>query len=198
MTSGWSRVGWSVPTVHRTARVRARRRAAATGLAVLCLTAVPLVRGVGATAGDERTPPTAQTPGTEPVGTAPTGVGDVDGLGPSVARSVRLAIQAAAADGVALNVTSGWRSAERQQVLFDEAVATYGSAEQARRWVLPPQESEHVRGGAVDVGPASGAAWLHLHGVRFGLCQRYANEPWHFERLAGAKGSSCPAMEAYP
>jgi D-alanyl-D-alanine carboxypeptidase len=64
--------------------------------------------------------------------------------------------------------------------------------------VLPPEESEHVTGRAVDVGPEAGIAWLREHGVRFGLCQRYANEPWHFERLAGAKGSACPPMEAHP
>jgi len=67
----------------------------------------------------------------------------------------------------------------------------------ARRWVLPPGESAHVRGGAVDVGPESGARWLEQHGVRFGLCRRYDNEPWHFERLAAAKGSTCPRREPH-
>jgi len=48
------------------------------------------------------------------------------------------------------------------------------------------------------MGPARGVAWLRENGVRFGLCQRYANEPWHFERLAGARGSDCPALQAHP
>lgn len=97
-----------------------------------------------------------------------------------------------------MQVTSGWRSAERQAELHREAIEKYGSANKARQWVLPAEESEHVRGGAVDVGPPAAVTWLEQHGVRFGLCQRYANEPWHFERLAGAKGSVCPAMEPHP
>lgn len=131
------------------------------------------------------------------VGVAPEGVGNTARLQPGVQRAVDRAIAAAAADGVELRVTSGWRSRDRQQQLFEEAVAKYGSPKEARHWVLPPEESEHVRGGAVDVGPASGARWLDEHGVRFGLCRRYDNEPWHFERLAAAKGSRCPAREPH-
>lgn len=55
-----------------------------------------------------------------------------------------------------------------------------------------------MKGQAIDVGPASGASWLEGNGVRLGLCRRYDNEPWHFERLAAAKGSSCPPREAHP
>ena len=128
---------------------------------------------------------------------APAGTGDVTRLTPAVRRSVALAIEAAGADGVEVRVASGWRSAGHQRRLHEEAIAKYGSAVAARRWVLPPEESAHVRGEAVDVTPPSGAEWLARHGVRFGLCRRYANEPWHFERLAGAKGSACPALEPH-
>ena len=54
-----------------------------------------------------------------------------------------------------------------------------------------------MRGEAVDVGPTTGADWLREHWERFGLCRRYANEPWHFERLAGATGSTCPDLQAH-
>ena len=127
----------------------------------------------------------------------PNGIGDTEHLQPGVQRAVDRAIAAAAADGVELRVTSGWRSRDKQQRLYEEAIAKYGSAQAARRWVLPPAESAHVRGGAVDVGPESGASWLDGHGVRFGLCRRYDNEPWHFERLAAAKGSTCPRREPH-
>ncbi len=130
-------------------------------------------------------------------GTAPEGVGNTQDLQPAVRRAVERAIAAATADGVELRVTSGWRSAAHQRRLFDEAVAKHGSAERARQWVLPPGESEHVRGGAVDVGPQEGARWLDEHGERWGLCRRYDNEPWHFERLAGALGSTCPPREPH-
>ncbi len=129
---------------------------------------------------------------------APAGPAHSVGLQPSMRRSIERAIDAAAAEGVELRITSGARTAERQQKLFDGAVAKHGSSQAARRWVLPPQESEHVAGQAVDVGPPVAAAWLAENGDGFGLCQRYANEPWHFERLAGAKGSLCPALQPHP
>ena len=138
-----------------------------------------------------------EAPYRDPEVVVPNGTGDAEHLQPSVRRAVDKAIAAAAADGVALRVTSGYRSRAKQQRLYDEAIGKYGSAERARRWVLPPGESEHVQGRAVDVGPESGARWLEREGVRFGLCRRYDNEPWHFERLAGAKGSVCPAREPH-
>lgn len=134
-----------------------------------------------------------------PAAVAPEGSGgDVERLVPAVRRAVERATAAAARDGVALSVSSGWRSADHQARLHAEAVAKYGSPEAARQWVLPPGESEHVRGRAVDIAPREAAAWLDEHGERFGLCRRYDNEPWHFERLAGAEGSSCPPREPHP
>lgn len=155
--------------------------------------ATGLLLGVVVTGRDEG----AAAPSYEPAPDVPDGVGEVDHLQPALKRAVDLAIAAAAADGVEVRVTSGWRSAAHQQELFDAAVRKYGSPQKARRWVLPPSESEHVRGGAVDIGPASGARWLEEHGERFGLCRRYDNEPWHFERLAGALGSRCPARQPH-
>ena len=145
--------------------------------------------------GSSASPSPRQT--TEPVPVAPTGVGDTSHLQPGLQRAVDRAIAAAAADGVELRVTSGWRSRAEQEQLFADAVRKYGSPELASHWVLPPDRSEHVKGLAVDVGPAAGARWLETHGVHFGLCRRYANEPWHFERLAAAKGSACPAMTSH-
>ena len=110
-------------------------------------------------------PPTAARPPTEapyrdPEVVVPNGTGDAEHLQPSVRRAVDKAIAAAAADGVALRVTSGYRSRAKQQRLYDEAIGKYGSAERARRWVLPPGESEHVQGRAVDVVPrAAPAGW---------------------------------------
>ena len=132
------------------------------------------------------------------VGVGPAGVADSRGLAPDLKQSINTAMEVAAGEGVDLRITSGRRSARRQAALFGEAVAKYGSPEAARQWVLPPEESAHVTGRAVDVGPSEGAAWLAARGEDFGLCQRYANEPWHFERLAGALGSQCPPLEPHP
>jgi len=115
-----------------------------------------------------------------------------DALEPRLEKAVDRAIEAARRHGLELYVTSGLRSVDEQAVLWAEALDTYGSAAEAARWVLPPERSTHVQGLAVDVGPADGAAWLGEHGSRWGLCQVYANEPWHFERVTANKGT-CPA-----
>ncbi|GLY15676.1 D-alanyl-D-alanine carboxypeptidase [Kineosporia sp. NBRC 101677] len=114
-------------------------------------------------------------------------------LRPALLAAVREAAADAAEDGVDLRVTSGWRSAQYQQHLLDEAVDEYGSYEEARRWVNTPDGSKHVTGDAVDVGPTDAADWLGRNGSAYGLCQVYANEMWHFELLT-APGGECPAM----
>ncbi|MGV8979430.1 MAG: D-alanyl-D-alanine carboxypeptidase family protein [Cellulomonas sp.] len=114
-----------------------------------------------------------------------------DGLDSELARRLAVAQEAAAAAGVKLTLTSGSRSPAEQQELVDQALTHYGSAAEAHRWVLPPKTSEHVTGLAIDVGPTAGALWLGEHAREFGLCRTYANEMWHFEKLAqGAE--ECP------
>lgn len=121
---------------------------------------------------------------------------EATGLDPALFEAVSRAAADAAAQGVELRVVSGRRSAARQEQLLHEAVAKYGSLEEAARWVAPPETSAHVSGDAVDVGPAGAAAWLARHGAAYGLCRIYANEPWHFELRAGAAERGCPPM--YP
>lgn len=118
---------------------------------------------------------------------------------PELVDAFQRAHAAAAADGVELVITSGYRTPERQQQLFDEAVAEYGSSEEARQWVLPPGESNHVRGSAIDVGPVAAADWLQQRGAAFGLCQTYINEWWHFEhRPEWEQHGRCPPPSSYP
>ncbi len=57
-----------------------------------------------------------------------------------------------------------------------------------------PDTSAHVSGDAVDIGPAEAKAWLSEHGARYGLCQIYRNEPWHYELRPEAVDSGCPPM----
>ena len=140
--------------------------------------------------------PEAQAPAvTVPTAKGPVLLAPAPGLTAPLARSLSRAEQAAAAAGIQLSVTSGYRTRAEQQRLFDAAVRRYGSAAAARRWVLPPEESAHVQGRAVDIGPRAAARWLEVNGVRWGLCRRYVNEWWHFERLAPAVGQPCPALE---
>lgn len=114
-------------------------------------------------------------------------------LDPALLSAIQNATTAAAADGIAMTITSGWRSPEFQQRLLDDAVATYGSVAAARQYVQTPEHSKHVIGEAVDVGGTGADQWLIANGARFGLCRTYANELWHFELTGDAYGN-CPAL----
>lgn len=120
-----------------------------------------------------------------------TGHAAIENRDPSLLDAVQRAARDARADGIEFVVTSGWRSREYQQRLLDEAVAKYGSLEQAREFVNTPDKSTHVSGKAVDIGPTDADDWLIRHGSDYGLCQTYANEMWHFELLA-SPGGDCP------
>ncbi|TDC26707.1 M15 family metallopeptidase [Kribbella albertanoniae] len=131
-----------------------------------------------------------------PKKTAEYGELSIDGLSPKLRARLKKAIVAARADGVRIQINSGRRSAAKQQRLFDEAVKKYGSAKAASRWVLPPKDSAHVQGKAVDIKPVAAQQWLDKNGWRYGVCRRYDNEPWHFEALT-APGTRCPPREPH-
>ena len=122
----------------------------------------------------------------------------VANLDPTLLGVLRRAATDAADDGVELVVESGWRSPAYQEDLLDEAVAVYGSAEEAARWVATPTTSAHVSGDAVDLGPSTATAWLSEHGAAYGLCQIYGNETWHYELRTEAVDRGCPPMYRDP
>ncbi|MYW90142.1 peptidase M15B and M15C [Amycolatopsis rubida] len=109
--------------------------------------------------------------------------------------ALRKALQEAATDArqrkVDMHIASGWRTKEYQQKLLDGGIEKYGSLEEARKFVNTPEKSTHVSGKAVDVAPTRAADWLIQHGEKYGLCQVYANEMWHFELLT-TPGGTCP------
>ena len=125
---------------------------------------------------------------------------DAPGAGASSIRACSRPFARAATDaakaGVEFQVTSGWRSAAFQELLLREAVSEYGSEAAAARWVATPNTSAHVTGDAVDIRPGAATAWLSADGARYGLCQIYRNEPWHYELRPEATGHRCPRM--YP
>ncbi|GAB3430938.1 D-alanyl-D-alanine carboxypeptidase family protein [Actinophytocola sediminis] len=84
-------------------------------------------------------------------------------------------------DGVVIGLTSGYRPPAIQARLFADEVRRSGSPAAARRRALPPQESHHVLGTALDIRPVEGARWLEEHGQPYHLYRVYDNEWWHFE-----------------
>ena len=107
---------------------------------------------------------------------------NLDGLTPAT----RAAFEAARTEalwrhGELIGLTDGYRDPQAQARLFAAAVRRTGSAALARYRTLPPHESGHVAGIALDVRPAEGARWLERHGSRHHLYRVYDNEWWHFE-----------------
>lgn len=108
----------------------------------------------------------------------------------------RTAQASATKEGVNLQITSGYRSIERQRFLFDQAVQKYGSYKAAAKWVAPPEISHHPLGLAIDVNypnDPKAAKWLEVNGYKFGLCRVFKNEWWHFEGNI-APGWKCPKL----
>ena len=128
----------------------------------------------------------------ESVTPSETGVTALAKLDPDLLSAVQQAARGAETDGISLSINSGWRSAGYQARLHDEAIAEYGSEDEASKWVDSVESSAHVTGDAVDVGPYNAAEWLSRKGARYGLCQIYANEIWHFELRPDAAESGCP------
>lgn len=91
------------------------------------------------------------------------------------------------ASGGRLWLVSGYRSRERQQQLWEQALAKYGNPEIADNWVANPNEgdgSNHQHGRAVDMGGTEeGMSWMRQNMHRFGLWQPMEWEPWHLEAV---------------
>jgi len=101
---------------------------------------------------------------------------------PDVALAFDRMASAAAADGVALIVVSGYRSNAEQARLF--------AAHPDPRWVAPPGRSLHRLGTELDLGPRSAYGWLAAHAPSFQFVQRYAWEPWHYGFTLNAGSTS--------
>jgi hypothetical protein len=122
----------------------------------------------------------------------------VANLDPSLLAALRRAARRAADDGITFTVESGWRSPAYQEQLLEDAIAKYGSREEAARWVATPSTSAHVTGDAIDIASSDAYDWLADHGARYGLCRIYGNEPWHYELRPRAVEHGCPRVYADP
>lgn len=205
-----------IPTATAPARSRRALRAVLVSLLIgaLAIAGAAVYRSASATvptgsiadgASLADVPPPPDGAVTEEDGLLPSGATAFDEAYPGIAglsHGLRDALQrashdAAAADIIVL-VNSGWRSAEYQDRLLQEAVSHYGSAEEAARWVASSATSAHVAGDAVDVGSYDAVDWLTANGAAYGLCQTYGNESWHFELRPEAIDHGCPAPYADP
>ncbi|HWB69323.1 MAG TPA: transglycosylase SLT domain-containing protein [Solirubrobacterales bacterium] len=118
-------------------------------------------------------PPTASGGGYE----GPLAYRQGEGMRPDVAAAFDRMAAAARAAGLALIVTSGFRSDAEQAALF--------AAHPDPRWVAPPGKSLHRCATELDLGPSSAYGWLAANAGRFGFLQRYSWEAWHFGYTQG-------------
>lgn len=164
----------------------------------ITLTAGAAVAATGAAAWTLHDRATAQSCEQTDHGTAADAARAVSGLTPGTRAALAAAQKAAGRAGMTLTVNSGYRSRAYQQRVYDCWVEETGSAQAAREHALPPAESAHVAGYAIDVAPPAAAAWLEHTAGRYGLCRRYANEAWHFEYRASYSAQGCPALVEHP
>ena len=101
---------------------------------------------------------------------------------PDVAQAFDRLYAAARADGVALTITSAFRSDAEQARLF--------AANPDPRWVAPPGKSLHRNGTELDLGPPSAYGWLAANASRFGFVQRYSWEAWHYGYVRNSGSAS--------
>jgi Transglycosylase SLT domain/D-alanyl-D-alanine carboxypeptidase/Putative Flp pilus-assembly TadE/G-like len=94
----------------------------------------------------------------------------------------RMAAAARREAGLALLVTSGYRSDAEQARLF--------AAHPDPKWVAPPGQSLHRYGTELDLGPPAAYGWLAGNADRFGFVKRYSWEPWHFGYVHNAGSTS--------
>jgi hypothetical protein len=109
-----------------------------------------------------------------------------EGLDPTFAARLKKMV---ADSGGRITLGSGYRSVERQEELWDQAVDKYGSEEAAKKWVARPGKSNHNHGLAGDLNfTADGQEWAHQNAARYGLWFPMSHEPWHIEAIKTAHG----------
>jgi hypothetical protein len=101
---------------------------------------------------------------------------------PDVALAFDRMAAGARADGVALLITSAFRTDAEQARLFAEHPDP--------KWVARPGSSLHRLATELDLGPPGAYGWLSANAERFHFVQRYAWEPWHFGFVLNAGSSS--------
>ncbi|MFJ5860707.1 D-alanyl-D-alanine carboxypeptidase family protein [Pseudarthrobacter sp. NPDC092439] len=125
---------------------------------------------------------------------ASTASGEAALLNSTTAAAAEAMFAAAAADGIALVLASGYRSFAAQTATYNGYVAARGQAD-ADTASARPGYSEHQTGWAFDIADGGGACgfqpcfadqpaavWAKANGHRFGFVVRY---PWMFHTITG-------------
>lgn len=101
----------------------------------------------------------------------------LEGANPKLRSAVERMIEESEGE---LTLTSGYRSVEEQQALWD-------ASDQSGTWVAAPGKSNHNHGLAADIG--GNMEYLAANAARYGLYRPMSWEPWHLE-LADSDGET--------
>jgi soluble lytic murein transglycosylase-like protein len=104
---------------------------------------------------------------------------------PDVALAFDRMERAARADGVALLISSAYRSDAEQAELFRQHPDP--------KWVAPPGTSLHRYATELDLGPPTAYGWLAANAGRFHFVQRYRWEMWHYGYTLNPRSTPRPA-----
>jgi len=100
---------------------------------------------------------------------------------PDIALAFDRMAATAHADGIALQITSGYRSDAEQAILW--------ARNPDPKMVARPGTSLHRNGTELDLGPPSAYRWLAANAPRFHFVQRYSWEPWHWGFVLNAQST---------
>jgi zinc D-Ala-D-Ala carboxypeptidase len=128
------------------------------------------------------------------------------------AKALMKLIYAARDQGVWIVPVSGFRSIERQKIIFDDQIARLGSVEAASKVSAPPGYSEHHSSYAVDLGDGrfpkqditnafvdtDAYLWLNQHAKEYGFemsfplnnSQGVMFEPWHWRFIGSSRAAT--------
>lgn len=121
-------------------------------------------------------------------------IGGGHSLDSSAAGAFRKMVADAAREGVAISLTSSYRSNAEQAVLYQRYLNGTGNL------AAPPGRSGHNRGTSLDV--RSGIPWIQRNGARYGWVNTGMSfsqpEPWHFDYKGGGQSSASSPNPSYP
>ena len=155
--------------------------------------------GIPADYGKSGGPP-AYEEAAELVDVGPNLVGRIQRLAPAAAKRWAAMVEAAAGDGIALLIVSGFRSYEYQAALIRKKIDAGQSITQILEVNAAPGHSEHHTGRAVDIATpgsrplteefedSAAFSWLGENAYRFDFTMSYPRdnpwgiiyEPWHW------------------
>jgi len=132
------------------------------------------------------------TPGRDSIAQGAATADMYSGMSPILAKQVQSLVNASHGK---VRLMSGYRTPEQQAQALSTAGTRYG-AQNANQWFVDPQDSNHVKGAAADLG--GDLQVMSQLAPQFGLVAPMPWEPYHFEMASTPSHSSPGAYTVAP